>query len=78
MKTLCIGLAGARYIDVVDICVPPALHHSFAIREADAGKHIIKENPLTGYLERMSRCPLLVEFLAFAPEENPLIKGTQA
>jgi hypothetical protein len=26
-----------------------ALHHSFAIREADAGKHIIKENPLTAY-----------------------------
>ena len=49
MKTLGIGLAGARYIDVVDICVPPPLHHSFAIREADAGKHIIKENPLTGY-----------------------------
>ena len=52
MKTLGIGLAGARYIDVVDICVPPALHHSFAMREADAGKHIIKENPLTGFLER--------------------------
>ena len=28
------------------------------------------------HLERMSRCPLLVEFLAFAPEENPRIKGT--
>src|SRR5271165_1265139 len=25
-------------IDVVDICVPPALDHDFAIRAADAGK----------------------------------------
>ncbi len=36
-------------IDAVDICVPPALHHEFAIRAADAGKHIIMEKPLTGY-----------------------------
>jgi predicted dehydrogenase len=36
-------------IDVVDLCVPPALHHTFAIRAADAGKHIIMEKPLTGY-----------------------------
>jgi predicted dehydrogenase len=36
-------------IDVIDICVPPALHHDFAIRAANAGKHIIMEKPLTGY-----------------------------
>ncbi len=36
-------------IDVVDICLPPALHHSFAIRAAEAGKHLIVEKPLTGY-----------------------------
>ncbi len=36
-------------IDVIDICVPPAQHHEFAIRAADAGKHIIMEKPLTGY-----------------------------
>jgi predicted dehydrogenase len=36
-------------IDVIDICVPPALHHEFAIRAATAGKHIIMEKPLTGY-----------------------------
>lgn len=36
-------------IDVIDICVPPALHHEFAIRAANAGKHIIMEKPLTGY-----------------------------
>jgi len=36
-------------IDVIDICTPPALHHEFAIRAAEAGKHIIMEKPLTGY-----------------------------
>ena len=36
-------------VDVVDVCVPPALHHEFAIRAANAGKHIIMEKPLTGY-----------------------------
>jgi len=36
-------------IDVVDLCVPPALHHEFAVRAASAGKHIIMEKPLTGY-----------------------------
>jgi predicted dehydrogenase len=36
-------------IDVIDLCVPPALHHEFAIRAADAGKHLIMEKPLTGY-----------------------------
>jgi predicted dehydrogenase len=36
-------------IDVMDICVPPALHHEFAVRAANAGKHIIMEKPLTGY-----------------------------
>ena len=36
-------------IDAVDLCVPSALHHEFAIRAADAGKHIIMEKPLTGY-----------------------------
>jgi predicted dehydrogenase len=36
-------------IDVIDICTPPALHHEFAIRAAQAGKHIIMEKPLTGY-----------------------------
>ena len=45
----CASLLAREDIDVVDICVPPALHHDFAIRAADAGKHIIMEKPLTGY-----------------------------
>jgi predicted dehydrogenase len=36
-------------IDVIDVCTPTALHHEFAIRAAQAGKHIIMEKPLTGY-----------------------------
>ena len=43
------ALLARRDIDVVDICTPPALHHEFAIRAANAGKHIIVEKPLTGY-----------------------------
>jgi predicted dehydrogenase len=43
------SLLAREDIDVVDICTPPALHHEFAIRAADAGKHIIMEKPLTGY-----------------------------
>jgi predicted dehydrogenase len=42
-------LLARKDIDVVDICAPPALHHEFAIRAANAGKHIIMEKPLTGY-----------------------------
>ncbi len=43
------ALLGRPDIDVIDICLPPALHHEFAIRAAGAGKHIIMEKPLTGY-----------------------------
>jgi predicted dehydrogenase len=43
------SLLTRKDIDVVDLCVPPALHHEFAIRAANAGKHIIMEKPLTGY-----------------------------
>jgi predicted dehydrogenase len=43
------ALLAHKDIDVVDICVPPALHHEFAIRAANAGKHIVMEKPLTGY-----------------------------
>ncbi len=42
-------LLGRPDIDVIDVCLPPALHHEFAIRAAEAGKHIIMEKPLTGY-----------------------------
>jgi predicted dehydrogenase len=43
------ALLARKDIDVIDVCTPPALHHEFAIRAAEAGKHIIMEKPLTGY-----------------------------
>ncbi|MGQ9622038.1 MAG: Gfo/Idh/MocA family protein [Candidatus Caldatribacteriaceae bacterium] len=36
-------------IDIVDICVPNALHKRVCIESAMAGKNIICEKPLTGY-----------------------------
>lgn len=46
------ALLARRDIDVIDVCVPPQHHHEFAIRAAEAGKHIIMEKPLTGYFGR--------------------------
>jgi predicted dehydrogenase len=43
------SLLARKDIGAIDICTPPALHHEFAIRAANAGKHIIMEKPLTGY-----------------------------
>ncbi len=37
-------------IDVVDLCVPNALHRRFAERAALAGKHVICTKPLTAYV----------------------------
>ncbi len=38
----------ARASDVVDLCVPGALHEPFCIRAAELGKHIVVEKPFTG------------------------------
>ncbi len=43
------ALLDRKDVDAVDLCVPTALHHAFAIQAAEAGKHIIVEKPLTGY-----------------------------
>lgn len=43
------ALLDRKDVDVVDLCVPTALHHVFAIQAAEAGKHVIVEKPLTGY-----------------------------
>jgi len=43
------ALLDRKDVDAVDLCVPTALHHSFAIQAAEAGKHVIVEKPLTGY-----------------------------
>jgi predicted dehydrogenase len=36
-------------IDVVDLCVPNAVHASLGLEAARAGKHVIIEKPLTGF-----------------------------
>lgn len=36
-------------VNLVDLCVPNALHERYAVAAARAGKHIICEKPLTGY-----------------------------
>ena len=43
------SFSAGRTSTSIDVCLPPALHHEFAIRAAEAGKHIIMEKPLTGY-----------------------------
>jgi predicted dehydrogenase len=43
------ALLDRKDVDAVDLCVPTALHHRFAIQAAEAGKHVIVEKPLTGY-----------------------------
>ena len=43
------ALLDRKDVDAVDLCVPNALHHAFAIQAAEAGKHVIVEKPLTGY-----------------------------
>src|SRR6185503_2686061 len=39
---------GAPDVDVVDLCVPTAIHGRLAVAAARAGKHVIVEKPLTG------------------------------
>ncbi len=36
-------------IQVVDLCLSTNLHHTMAIKAAEAGKHVICEKPLTGF-----------------------------
>ncbi len=35
-------------IDIVDICLPPAMHTPVAIRALQAGKHVVVEKPIAG------------------------------
>jgi predicted dehydrogenase len=35
------ALLDRKDVDAVDLCVPTALHHTFAIQAAEAGKHVI-------------------------------------
>jgi predicted dehydrogenase len=56
-------------IQVVDLCVSTDIHHTIAIKAAEAGKHIICEKPLTGYFGeggKVSRQLMMEEALSNA------------
>src|SRR5262245_62567156 len=36
-------------VDVIDLCIPNAVHASLGLAAARAGKHVIVEKPLTGF-----------------------------
>lgn len=40
-------------IDLIDICLPPALHFQVAKRALEAGKHVVCEKPLVGSLREV-------------------------
>ncbi|MEJ6392065.1 Gfo/Idh/MocA family oxidoreductase [Gymnodinialimonas sp. 2305UL16-5] len=42
-------------IDVVDICLPPALHVRIALRALAAGKHVVCEKPIAGSIADVDR-----------------------
>ncbi len=39
-------------VDLVDICLPPALHHDVAIRSLNAGKHVVCEKPMSLWTDK--------------------------
>ena len=57
-------------VDVVDLCVPTALHAPLAVTAARAGKHVIVEKPLTGCFAPPSvpRAEMLRRVLAASDE----------
>jgi predicted dehydrogenase len=48
-------------IDVVDVCLPPFLHHDATARALAAGKHVICEKPLVGSLAEVDGLAALAE-----------------
>lgn len=48
-------------VDLVDLCVPNHLHAPFAVRAAEAGKHVAVEKPLTGAFEPVGNFRALLD-----------------
>ena len=42
-------------IDLVDVCLPTALHHDVVLRALDAGKHVLVEKPIALGLDEADR-----------------------
>jgi len=65
-------------IDLVDVCLPTALHHDVVLRALDAGKHVIVEKPIAlgldeaesmiGKAEEAGRTLMVAHVLKFFPE----------
>ncbi len=45
-------LLADKNVDLVDICLPPALHHDVAIQCLNAGKHVVTEKPMSLWTEQ--------------------------
>lgn len=48
-------------IDLIDICLPPALHFQVAERALEAGKHVVCEKPLVGSLREVDQLAKLAQ-----------------
>ena len=44
------ALLASPEVDLVDLCVPNALHRTMAVAAAEAGKHVLCTKPLTAYV----------------------------
>ncbi len=42
-------------VDIIDVCLPPHLHASFAVRAMEAGKHVVCEKPLVASLKEADK-----------------------
>jgi predicted dehydrogenase len=64
------GILDDPEVDLVDLCVPNAVHASLGLEVARAGKHVVVEKPLTGYFgdPATPRAEMLAAALASADE----------
>jgi predicted dehydrogenase len=64
------GILDDPEVDLVDLCVPNAVHASLGLEVARAGKHVVVEKPLTGYFgdPATPRAEMLAATLASADE----------
>lgn len=71
-------------VDLVDICLPPALHAEVAIRALEAGKHVLCEKPMalkladcermTAAAKKADRLLMIGHVLPFFPEYDWALK----
>lgn len=74
-------------VDLVDICLPPALHAEVAIAALRAGKHVVVEKPIalaTGDADRMTKAAnqsgkllMVAQVLPFFPEYDFVLRAAR-